>query len=316
MLQAELKILGGKHQGKTIPLTAKKFLVGREADCQLRPNSDLVSRHHCVFLQDDYSVRLRDLGSTNGTIVNGEPLRGEAMLKAGDRVTIGKLELEMVIRHVEVVKAPPLPAGVANNDSTLLPSSAVPALPSDEEVELPSQSALDTSYELPTYAGQDPGQTMAMGGGDTAILPGMPPSGMPVQMGGYPGYPNYPMMPGYPPQMPMGGYPGYPMQGYPQGYGMPGYPQPMQMPMQQMPYGGQMYPGMPVQPQQPAPAAGGGDSAAAMDVKLPPPEETGIKVPPPPAPVAPPVAGQAAPVEKPSTAAADIIRQHLQRRGR
>ena len=67
MLQAELKILGGKHQGKAIPLSTKKFLVGREQDCQLRPNSDLVSRHHCVFSIDDYAVRLRDLGSTNGT---------------------------------------------------------------------------------------------------------------------------------------------------------------------------------------------------------------------------------------------------------
>src|SRR5580698_4698228 len=99
MLQAELKILGGKHQGKLIPLNSKKFLVGREQDCHLRPNSDLVSRHHCVFSTDEYSVRLRDLGSTNGTMVNGEPLRGEIPLKSGDRVTIGKLELEVVIRQ-------------------------------------------------------------------------------------------------------------------------------------------------------------------------------------------------------------------------
>ena len=94
MLQAELKILGGKHLGKLIPLNVKKFLVGREQDCHLRPNSDLVSRHHCVFSIDDYAVRLRDLGSTNGTLVNGKNIRGEVMLKAGDRISIGKLELE------------------------------------------------------------------------------------------------------------------------------------------------------------------------------------------------------------------------------
>jgi pSer/pThr/pTyr-binding forkhead associated (FHA) protein len=89
MLQAELKILGGKHQGKLIPLNTKKFLVGREQDCHLRPNSELVSRHHCVFSIDDYAIRLRDLGSTNGTIVNGSNLRGEVILKSGDRITIG-----------------------------------------------------------------------------------------------------------------------------------------------------------------------------------------------------------------------------------
>src|SRR4051794_10013442 len=99
MLQAELKILGGKHQGKLIALNSKKFLVGREQDCHLRPNSDLVSRHHCVFTVDEYAVRLRDLGSTNGTLVNGTNLRGEVILKAGDQITIGKLELEVLIRQ-------------------------------------------------------------------------------------------------------------------------------------------------------------------------------------------------------------------------
>lgn len=305
MLQAELKILGGKHQGKTIPLVTKKFLVGREADCQLRPNSDLVSRHHCVFLQDDYSVRLRDLGSTNGTLVNGEPVRGEVMLKAGDRVTIGKLELEMVIRQVAAVAAPSMPAAVSPGDSTLLPTSDVPGLPV-EEAATQSQSALDTSYEMPAFAPQqDPGQTISMSGSDTAIVAGLQPGGVPVQMGGYPGYPGYPMMPGYPPGM---GYPGYPMPGYPPGYGMPmGYPP-------GMPYPQQGYPA--TAPQQPAAAA---PQSSEMEIKLPPPEETGIKVPPPPAPVAPPAPGEegkAAPPEKPSTAAADIIRQHLQRRGR
>src|SRR5262245_42813153 len=98
MLQAELKVLGGKYQGKAIPLNVKKFLVGREQDCHLRPNSDMVSRHHCVFVVDDYGVRLRDLGSTNGTRVNGELIRTEAVLCDGDQITIGKLDLQFCLR--------------------------------------------------------------------------------------------------------------------------------------------------------------------------------------------------------------------------
>ena len=46
MLRAELKVIGGKQDGSTIPLATKKFLVGREQDCQLRPTSESVSRHH------------------------------------------------------------------------------------------------------------------------------------------------------------------------------------------------------------------------------------------------------------------------------
>src|SRR3990172_4146736 len=97
MLQAKLRVVGGKHHGKTIPLGTSKFLIGREQDCQLRPNSELVSRHHCVFNVDDFTVRLRDLGSTNGTFVNDNRVRGEMTLKAGDRVRVGKLDFEVVI---------------------------------------------------------------------------------------------------------------------------------------------------------------------------------------------------------------------------
>src|SRR4051812_9108422 len=101
MLEARMKVLGGKHQGKSIPLPAGRFLVGRERDCHLRPSSDLVSRHHCVFYVDDYAVRLRDLGSLNGTLVNGERLQGETTLSDGDSVKIGALELQLSLKEVE-----------------------------------------------------------------------------------------------------------------------------------------------------------------------------------------------------------------------
>ena len=103
MLRAELKVLEGKHQGKAISLNVKQFLVGREPDCHLRPNSEMVSRHHCVFLVDDYTVRVRDLGSTNGTYVNGERIQGQVVLKAGDKVEIGKLSFELVVKQAAAV---------------------------------------------------------------------------------------------------------------------------------------------------------------------------------------------------------------------
>ena len=59
MLQAKLKVVGGRHHGKIIPLATRKFLIGREQDCHLRPNSELVSRHHCAIWVDDFSVRVR-----------------------------------------------------------------------------------------------------------------------------------------------------------------------------------------------------------------------------------------------------------------
>lgn len=324
MLQAELKILGGKHQGKTIPLSTKKFLVGREQDCQLRPNSDLVSRHHCVFTVDDYAVRLRDLGSTNGTRVNGKPLHGEVTLNSGDQIGIGKLELELVIRQRVVSEGPaaepeaPAPLmGLSSSELDVTPVSATIELPSMDN--LPASS--DTSFELPTSFAMPTTDTSTTLTADTAIIPGAaPPAGYPgyapVPPAGYPGM--APAYPGYPPQQmsypqPQMGYPqqqmGYPQQqmGYPQypaGYGQPAYPGAMPgYPMQQYP-----------QAQMPqATAAPAADSAIA--VKLPSPESTGVKAPPPPA--APdPAGGPPKTEEKPSNTAADIIKNYMQKRTR
>ena len=101
MLQAELKTVGGKQSGKLIRLeTDQKFLIGREQDCHLRPNSEAISRHHCCFTLDAYCLRLRDLGSTNGTQVNGEEIQGQIGLESGDQVSVGPLTFEVVLTEV------------------------------------------------------------------------------------------------------------------------------------------------------------------------------------------------------------------------
>ncbi len=99
MLNAVLKVVGGKQDGKLIPLTTKKFLIGREHDCHLRPNSESVSRHHCAITIDDFSVRVRDLGSSNGTHLNGTRIVGSQPATNGDRLTVGGLEF--VIQFVD-----------------------------------------------------------------------------------------------------------------------------------------------------------------------------------------------------------------------
>jgi len=313
MLQAELKILGGKHQGKLIPLNTKKFLVGREQDCHLRPNSELVSRHHCVFSIDEYAIRLRDLGSTNGTIVNGSNLRGEVILKSGDRITIGKLDLEMVIRQ-----AAAKPAATAVQP----PMDALPLTESDANystIEIsPQTNEVETSYELAAYS--DPLQGPPQAPPDTAILSGSTPPQYPLQpMQGYPA--SYPQ--GYPQQMPPSGYPmpggfappqypQYPQ--YPPGYGqMPGYAPPMGYPMaypQMMPMQ-QGYPGMAAPAPVEAQVEEEVQTTEVLAVKLPNPEETGAKLPTPPQGG---TAGGAKKEEKPSNTAADIIKQYMNRR--
>ena len=94
-MDVKLVVMGGKNAGKEIPVSGPKFFIGRAEDCQMRPQTDLVSRHHCVILLEEGFVAVRDFGSKNGTLVNGEAIRSEQELKSGDRLKIGPLEFEV-----------------------------------------------------------------------------------------------------------------------------------------------------------------------------------------------------------------------------
>jgi len=318
MRHAELKVISGKQAGSLIPLPAGKFLIGREEDCHLRPNSDTVSRHHCVFTVDDFTVRLRDLGSTNGTMVNGERIRSGVMLNPGDIVSIGKIEFEIQIRDLSLetvaeleletdtrVEKPPVPDAPPPPPEAIPPALGANTNPISEVDSSYHIPLSETLAEMPT-AGPEGEQHPT---GDTQFVTPMQPA-MPMQpqMG-------YPQM-GYPQMMPPYGYPGYPGM-YPQqmGYPMPGYGAPMQMPMQMPMTAPQMpVPEPELEPEAPAQQTSFPD---ALAIKLPDPSETGVK-PPAPKPAPPPGGEQktaeAKAKEEAPKMADDIIQQYLKRR--
>jgi pSer/pThr/pTyr-binding forkhead associated (FHA) protein len=98
-MQVRFKLLKGSHAGKEVKLPTPKCLIGRNDDCHLKPQSEAVSRRHCVILTTDTEVTVRDLNSRNGTHVNGEKITGDTVLLNGDIVKVGPLEFEMLIEH-------------------------------------------------------------------------------------------------------------------------------------------------------------------------------------------------------------------------
>jgi pSer/pThr/pTyr-binding forkhead associated (FHA) protein len=100
-MELTLKVISGKHAGQKLRIPAPKFLIGRGDDCQLRPSSDLVSRHHCILLVGSGGAVIRDLGSRNGTFVNDQRVAGDQALQAGDRLTIGQLKFEVLLKAGE-----------------------------------------------------------------------------------------------------------------------------------------------------------------------------------------------------------------------
>jgi predicted component of type VI protein secretion system len=108
-MDMKLRVLDGKNAGQEIAVKGKKFLIGRAEDCNLRPGSELISRHHCAVLVDEGYIGVRDFGSKNGTFINDERVIGERELKPGDRLSIGPLHFEVHVAHaVGAKKQPPV----------------------------------------------------------------------------------------------------------------------------------------------------------------------------------------------------------------
>jgi pSer/pThr/pTyr-binding forkhead associated (FHA) protein len=66
-----------------------EFLIGRGADCDLRLPVSAISRHHCLIRLHGAEATLVDLGSSNGTFVNGKRVRSQAPLHSGDEIRLG-----------------------------------------------------------------------------------------------------------------------------------------------------------------------------------------------------------------------------------
>lgn len=63
-----------------VPFDKDLILVGRDDDCELRLDHKSVSKQHCILVKTDGLILVRDLGSTNGTRVNGQRVRRAALL--------------------------------------------------------------------------------------------------------------------------------------------------------------------------------------------------------------------------------------------
>src|ERR1051325_1536355 len=163
-------ISAGKAAGKALPINVAQFIIGRDPQCNLRPASAMISKRHCAVLVKDGQVFLRDFGSTNGTFVNDQQIKGEVPLKDGDILKAGPLSFKVVIEGAPapVPAAPVAAAPVAAAPKKLTPppkpksasvtdDDAAAALLSIEEVESPAEAPSPETAE-----DQVPGGTTVM----------------------------------------------------------------------------------------------------------------------------------------------------------
>ena len=101
-MSVKMKVVQGKPHGSYLDFPEGEFVVGRGPECHVRPNSELVSRQHCLLRIHGQELMVRDLGSTNGTLVNGKRLVEECALTDGDTLQFAPLVLQVVLAPDEV----------------------------------------------------------------------------------------------------------------------------------------------------------------------------------------------------------------------
>jgi predicted component of type VI protein secretion system len=86
-----LVVMRGRSKASAHRLAPGVTVVGRQEGCQLQVKSSQVSRRHCELTEKDGKLLVKDLGSSNGTFVNGQKVEGTRALEPGDTLTLGNV---------------------------------------------------------------------------------------------------------------------------------------------------------------------------------------------------------------------------------
>lgn len=128
-----LVLRSGPTPGKVFPLEKNELFIGRDLSNDVVINDPEISRRHTRLFQQSGTYAVEDMGSTNGTSVNGQRLPGPALLQPGDVLTLG----ERVTLHFE---AQPVAENIPQANGALgLDPQAEPAYP----------ASYPPTYELP-----------------------------------------------------------------------------------------------------------------------------------------------------------------------
>jgi two-component system cell cycle response regulator len=87
---AALVVIYGLDLGRKYDLVSETTILGRSSKADIQVDQESVSRNHAKLIAQDKQVVIQDMGSTNGTYVNDEQIKGEFQLRNGDLIKIGR----------------------------------------------------------------------------------------------------------------------------------------------------------------------------------------------------------------------------------
>jgi len=127
--------------------------LGRHPNNSIQLLDKIVSKEHCIVELRDIRFLLRDLGSLNGTYVNGERVRGETFLKHGDEIALGSTRARFDDGSGAALPLPPVGPGAVANPAPW-PHSAVPSMPTAQPQQPPG--IRPQAYSAPSIQSQAP----------------------------------------------------------------------------------------------------------------------------------------------------------------
>jgi pSer/pThr/pTyr-binding forkhead associated (FHA) protein len=135
-MSVTMHVVQGRPKGKALPLPDGEYYIGRGVECHIRPNSDWVSRQHCLLRVGGGAASIRDLGSRNGTLVNGELISGERVLAHGDQIEVGPLVLEIRLKgNTQSIVDSEAARLLRERPTSMGSTEDHPSLPSDSKAE-------------------------------------------------------------------------------------------------------------------------------------------------------------------------------------
>ncbi|MFO7585548.1 MAG: FHA domain-containing protein [Anaerolineales bacterium] len=162
MAEFQLVMHSGPTPGKTFPMEGDVLTIGREANNAVAINDAEVSRKHAQLVLQGGKYVITDLGSTNGTFVNGQRLTGQHVLLPGEIISLGEqisLLYEVVAKadpNATVISsaarmpvAPPAPAPAAPAPQPQGFAGQVPSSPPPEQAYIPPPPVKKGGLPLP-----------------------------------------------------------------------------------------------------------------------------------------------------------------------
>tara|TARA_R110002049_G_scaffold2750_8_gene22317 strand:+ start:278367 stop:279311 length:945 start_codon:yes stop_codon:yes gene_type:complete len=127
-IDVELILATGSRAGLAASIMDGYYMIGRHADCQIRPKTRSVSRRHCVVFRENATFRVLDLESTSGTKINHERIEPKKWcdLKDGDVLSCGKICFQVSIRsrvHLPTLSQESAPTQVNGRTSPAEPAA-------------------------------------------------------------------------------------------------------------------------------------------------------------------------------------------------